>query len=90
MALGNLALGLGIGGLFPLMLSTAMDLDSDNGPVLSGIASIGSSIGFQFAGLLTGVWAQQAGIAQAFWLIPLASIWLFGCLWLFQRRLGRA
>lgn len=90
LALGNLLLGLGVGGLFPLMLSTAMDLDSDNGPVLSGIASIGSSIGFQFAGLLTGIWAQQAGIAQAFWLIPLASIWLFGCLWLFQRRLGRA
>lgn len=90
LALGNLLLGLGVGALFPLMLSTAMDLDSDNGPVLSGIASIGSSIGFQFAGLLTGVWAQQAGIAQAFWLVPLASIWLFACLWLFQRCLGRA
>ncbi len=90
LALGNLLLGLGVGGLFPLMLATAMDLDSDNGPVLSGIASIGSSVGFQFAGLFTGIWAQQAGIAQAFWLVPLASLWLLLCLWLFQRRLGRA
>lgn len=88
-ALGNLALGLGIGGLFPLMLSTAMDLDADNGPVLSGLASIGTSIGFQFAGLATGVWAQHAGIAQAFMLVPLACCWLLAMLWLFSRMLQR-
>ncbi|MDP2714177.1 sugar MFS transporter [Rheinheimera sp.] len=88
-ALGNLALGLGIGGLFPLMLSTAMDLDADNGPVLSGLASIGTSIGFQFAGLATGVWAQHSGIAQAFWLVPLACGWLLVMLWLFSRMLQR-
>ena len=76
LGLGNLLLGLGIGAIFPLMLATVMDLDSDNGPVLSGIASIGSAVGFQFAGLLTGLWAEQAGIVNAFWLVPLASIWL--------------
>lgn len=88
-ALGNLALGLGIGGLFPLMLSTAMDLDADNGPVLSGLASIGTSVGFQFAGLATGIWAQHAGIAQAFLLVPLACGWLLAMLWLFSRLLQR-
>lgn len=84
---GNLLLGLGVGGLFPLMLATVMDIDSDNGPVLSGIASIGSSIGFQFAGLATGLWAQQAGIVQAFWLVPLACSWLLLMIALFCRRL---
>ena len=87
LALANLALGLGIGGLFPLMLSTAMDLDADNGPLLSGLANIGTSIGFQFAGLVTGVWAQQAGIVQAFMMVPLACGWLFVMLWLFRGRL---
>lgn len=87
--LGNLALGLGIGGLFPLMLATAMDLDADNGPLLSGLASIGTSIGFQFAGLATGIWAQHAGIAQAFMLVPLACCWLLAMLWLFSRMLQR-
>jgi fucose permease len=88
-ALGNLALGLGIGGLFPLMLSTVMDLDADNGPVLSGLASIGTSVGFQFAGLATGIWAQHAGIGQAFLLVPLACGWLLAMLWLFSLRLQR-
>ncbi|MCB5227302.1 MFS transporter [Alishewanella sp. 16-MA] len=84
---GNLLLGLGIGGLFPLMLATAMGMDSDNGPVLSGIASIGTSVGFQFAGLATGVWAQQAGILNAYWLVPLACGWLLLMILLFCRRL---
>lgn len=94
LGLGNLLLGLGIGAIFPLMLATVMDLDSDNGPVLSGIASIGSAVGFQFAGLLTGLWAEQAGIVNAFWLVPLASIWLLLTLLVFCRllaaRLSRA
>lgn len=84
---GNFLLGLGVGGLFPLMLATAMDLDSDNGPVLSGIASIGSSIGFQFAGLFTGLWAQHAGILQAYWIVPLACGWLLLMIILFSRQL---
>lgn len=84
LALGNLALGLGVGGLFPLMLATAMDLDSDNGPVLSGLASIGNSLGFQLAGLLTGFWAQQSGILVAFWVIPVAAGWMLIMVWLFQ------
>jgi fucose permease len=88
LGLGNLLLGLGIGAIFPLMLATVMDLDSDNGPVLSGIASIGSAVGFQFAGLLTGLWAEQAGIVNAFWLVPLASIWLLLALIVFCRLLA--
>ncbi len=88
LGLGNLLLGLGIGAIFPLMLATVMDLDSDNGPVLSGIASIGSAVGFQFAGLLTGLWAEQAGIVNAFWLVPLASIWLLLTLLVFCRLLA--
>lgn len=88
LGLGNLLLGLGIGAIFPLMLATVMDLDSDNGPVLSGIASIGSAVGFQFAGLLTGLWAEQAGIVNAFWLVPLASIWLLLTLIVFCRLLA--
>lgn len=86
---GNFLLGLGIGGLFPLMLATVMDIDSDNGPVLSGIASIGSSVGFQFAGLATGLWAEQAGILQAYWLVPLACGWLLLMIILFCQRLSR-
>lgn len=86
---GNFLLGLGIGGLFPLMLATVMDIDSDNGPVLSGIASIGSSVGFQFAGLATGFWAEQAGILQAYWLVPLACGWLLLMIILFCQRLSR-
>ncbi|MDX3772660.1 MFS transporter [Chromatiaceae bacterium AAb-1] len=89
LALGNLALGLGVGGLFPLMLATAMDLDSDNGPVLSGLASIGNSLGFQLAGLLTGFWAQQSGILVAFWVIPVAAAWMLVMVWLFQYCLKR-
>lgn len=88
LGLGNLLLGLGIGAIFPLMLATVMDLDSDNGPVLSGIASIGSAVGFQFAGLLTGLWAEQAGIVNAFWLVPLASFWLLLTLTVFCRLLA--
>ncbi|MDD4863645.1 MAG: MFS transporter [Alishewanella agri] len=88
LGVGNLLLGLGIGAIFPLMLATVMDLDSDNGPVLSGIASIGSAVGFQFAGLLTGLWAGQAGIVNAFWLVPLASFWLLLTLIVFCRLLA--
>jgi len=88
LGVGNLLLGLGIGAIFPLMLATVMDLDSDNGPVLSGIASIGSAVGFQFAGLLTGLWAEQAGIVNAFWLVPLASFWLLLTLIVFCRLLA--
>ena len=84
--LGNFALGIGVGGLFPLLLSTAMDLDADNGPVLSGLANIGTSVGFQFAGLVTGLWAQHAGIEQAFMMVPLAAAWLLIMIWLFAAK----
>lgn len=75
--LGNFALGLGLGAIFPLMLTAAMDLDSDNGPVLSGLANMGGSIGYQAAALGTGLVAEQLGIALAYWLIPTLALWLF-------------
>lgn len=85
LALGNFLLGLGLGGVYPLLLSTAMDLDADNGPVLSGLSNIAGSLGCQLAGLGTGLWAQQAGIGQAFWLLPLLAVWLLGSVWWFSR-----
>jgi fucose permease len=86
LALGNFLLGLGLGGVYPLLLSTAMDLDADNGPVLSGLSNIAGSLGCQLAGLGTGLWAQQAGIAQAFWILPLLAGWLLFSVWLFSQR----
>jgi FHS family glucose/mannose:H+ symporter-like MFS transporter len=75
---GNLLLGLGLGGLFPLMLSAAMNIDSDNGPVLSGIAIIGNSTGVQVASFSTGLWANYAPLTTAFWVIPIGGcvLWL--------------
>lgn len=90
LALGNLLLGLGLGGVYPLLLSAAMDLDADNGPVLSGLSNIAGSLGCQLAGLGTGLWAQQAGIGQAFWMLPLLAVWLFASVWWFSRLAARA
>ena len=75
---GNLLLGLGLGGLFPLALSAAMNIDSDNGPVLSGISIIGNSTGVQVASFSTGLWANFAPLTTAFWVIPLGGcvLWL--------------
>ena len=75
---GNLLLGLGLGGLFPLALSAAMNIDSDNGPVLSGICIIGNSTGVQVASFSTGLWANFASLTTAFWVIPLGGciLWL--------------
>jgi fucose permease len=86
LALANFMLGLGLGGLFPLLLATAMDLDPQNGAVLSGLANIGGSVGCQIAALGTGLWANSAGIGTAFWLVPMAACWLFAMVWLFSRR----
>lgn len=74
---GNLLLGLGLGGLFPLMLSAAMSIDSDNGPVVSGIALIANAIGVQVASFSAGLWANFAPLTTAFWVIPIAG----GMLW---------
>ncbi len=75
---GNLLLGLGLGGLFPLALSAAMNIDSDNGPVLSGIAIIGNSTGVQVASFSTGLWANFVPLTTAFWVIPIGGcvLWL--------------
>ena len=76
LAVGNLLLGLGLGGIYPLLLSSAMDLDPDNGPVLSGLSNIAGSLGCQVVGLGTGLWAQGQGIGTAFWMVPMVAAWL--------------
>ena len=75
---GNLFSGLGLGGLFPLMLSAAMNIDSQNGPVLSGICIIGNSTGVQVASFSTGLWANYVPLTTAFWVIPMGGcvLWL--------------
>jgi MFS transporter, FHS family, glucose/mannose:H+ symporter len=87
MSLGNLLVGLGLGGLFPLMLSTAMDIDSDNGPILSGICVIGSSIGVQIASFGIGFWASYSPLTTAFWTVPVGAIWLLVMVWAYSRYL---
>ena len=87
MAFGNLLVGLGLGGLFPLMLSAAMDIDSDNGPLISGVCVIGSSIGVQVASFGTGFWASYAPLSTAFWVIPLGGLWLWTMSWAYSRQL---
>lgn len=76
LTLANLLLGLGLGGIYPLLLASAMDLDPDNGPVLSGLSNIAGSLGCQVVGLGTGLWAQAQGIGTAFWLVPIVALWL--------------
>lgn len=87
MSLGNLLVGLGLGGLFPLMLSIAMDIDSDKGPILSGICVIGSSVGVQLASFGTGFWASFASLNTAFWTIPIGALWLLAMVWIYSRHL---
>ncbi|EKE77848.1 MFS transporter [Gallaecimonas xiamenensis] len=89
MSLGNLLVGLGLGGLFPLMLSSAMDIDSDKGPVLSGLCVIGSSIGVQLASFGTGLWANYAPLTVAFWTIPIGAAWLWAMAWRYSRELKK-
>ncbi|MFT4937169.1 MAG: FHS family glucose/mannose:H+ symporter-like MFS transporter [Paraglaciecola sp.] len=87
MSFGNLLLGLGLGGLFPLMLSSAMDIDSDNGPLISGVCVIGSSIGVQLASFGTGFWANLAQLTTAFWVIPISALWLWAMVWGYSRQI---
>ena len=84
---GNLVLGLGIGGLFPLMLSAAMSLSPEKGPVLSGISMVGNTIGVQVASFSTGLWANFAPLTTAFWVIPIAGVWLWACAFGYSRLL---
>lgn len=74
---GSLLLGLGLGGLFPLMLSAAMSISPEKGPVLSGICIIGNATGVQVASFATGWWASVVPLTTAFWVIPLAGVWLW-------------
>ncbi|WKE64091.1 MFS transporter [Gallaecimonas kandeliae] len=87
---GNLLLGLGLGGLFPLLLSSAMDMDSDKGPVLSGLISIGASLGVQAASFGTGLWAHYAPLATAFWTLPLGALWLAAFVWRYSSQVRPA
>lgn len=84
---GNLLLGLGLGGLFPLALSAAMNIDSDNGPVLSGIAIIGNSTGVQVASFSTGLWANFAPLTTAFWVIPVGGLILWVSTYGYSRKI---
>lgn len=87
MSVGNFLVGLGLGGLFPLMLSSAMDIDSDNGPLISGVCVIGSSIGVQVASFGTGFWASYAPLVTAFWVIPMGAVWLWVMVWRYSRQI---
>lgn len=89
MSWGNFLIGLGLGGLFPLMLSSAMDIDSDKGPLISGVCVIGSSIGVQTASFGTGLWAHFASITTAFWMIPIGALWLWVMTWYYSRHVKR-
>lgn len=77
LGLGNFILGFSLGALFPLVLSSAMNIDSDNGPVLSGVSIVANSMGVQIASFSTGVWANSATINVAFWVIPMAGLILW-------------
>jgi FHS family glucose/mannose:H+ symporter-like MFS transporter len=85
MSWGNFLIGMGLGGLFPLMLSSAMDIDSDKGPLISGVCVIGSSIGVQTASFGTGLWAHFSSITTAFWMIPIGALWLWVMTWYYSR-----
>lgn len=87
MSAGNFLVGLGLGGLFPLMLSNAMDIDSHNGPLISGVCVIGSSIGVQLASFGTGLWASFAPLTTAFWVIPIGALWLWLMVWGYSRQI---
>ncbi|MGQ8365372.1 MFS transporter [Glaciecola sp. 1036] len=87
MSFGNLLVGLGLGGLFPLMLSCAMDVDSDNGPLISGVCVIGSATGVQLASFGTGFWANFAPLTTAFWVIPMSGVWLLAMAWVYSRQI---
>lgn len=82
---GNFLLGLGLGGLFPLILSAAMNLDSNKGPILSGISILGNATGVQVASLGTGAWAEFSGITTAFWSISTAAFLLWVATWYYSR-----
>ncbi|GGF62443.1 MFS transporter [Alteromonas lipolytica] len=83
--LGNFLLGLGLGGLFPLVLSAAMNIDSDKGPLLSGITILGNAAGVQVVSLGTGAWAGFESIEVAYWSIAMAAILLWAATWFYSR-----
>lgn len=88
-AAGNLLLGLGLGGLFPLVLSSAMSIDKQSGPILSGICILGNSFGVQVASFSIGLWASMQSISVAYTVIPIMALWLFVTTFLFARSIPR-
>lgn len=86
---GNLFLGLGLGGLFPLVLSAAMNLDSTKGPLLSGITILGNATGVQAVSLGTGAWAEFSTISTAFWSISGSALLLWTATWYYSRLIKR-
>ncbi|RDV24883.1 MFS transporter [Alteromonas aestuariivivens] len=87
LGVSNLLFGLGLGGLYPLVLSAAMNIDSEKGPVLSGVSIIGNSLGVQTASFSIGLWANYAPITQAYWVIPIGGGILMLTAWLYSREL---
>ena len=87
--LGNFLLGLGLGGLFPLILSAAMNIDSEKGPLLSGITILGNAMGVQLVSLGTGAWAGLASIEVAYWAVPMAAVLLWSATWFYSRIIKR-
>jgi fucose permease len=87
--LGNFLLGLGLGGLFPLILSAAMNIDSEKGPLLSGITILGNAMGVKLVSLGTGAWAGIASIEVAYWAVPMAAVLLWSATWFYSRIIKR-
>ncbi|MFP8966332.1 MFS transporter [Pokkaliibacter sp. CJK22405] len=88
--LGNGLLGLGLGGLFPMLLSQAMGEAQHKGPLLSGTAVISVSFGAQAFSFLTGWLAQMIGLDNAFWTMPVGALWLCAAVLTFCWLLARA
>lgn len=86
---GNLLLGLGLGGLFPLVLSAAMNIDSEKGPLLSGITILGNALGVQLVSLGTGAWAGIVSIEVAYWSVSMAAVLLWAAIWFYSRLIKR-
>lgn len=86
---GNFLLGLGLGGLFPLVLSAAMNIDSEKGPLLSGITILGNALGVQLVSLGTGAWAGIVSIEVAYWSVSMAAVLLWAAIWFYSRLIKR-
>ncbi len=77
---GCLWLGLGSGGVFPLVLGTTMDRHPESAPTVSGMALFVASFASAVFPLALGSVAGFVGLATAMWLLPALAVTLLGCL----------